>query len=502
LKNNTISRRSFLNSLGTAGAALSFLSLTDALPPLKKINSFFTGKDPDLEFLVRAKPDTAAIFKGPETKVWRYEGEIIRGPKDALRIIPGSFLGPIIHARRGQAVRIHFINQLPESSIIHWHGLHVPEMADGHPRLAVNTNNTYVYDFTIKDRAGMYWYHPHPHGRTALQVYMGLAGLLIVSDEEEDQLALPSREFDIPLVIQDRVFDENNQFEYDSEEVRGYGAIGDQFLVNGAPNYELPAATRPYRLRVLNGSNARIYTLAWSDGSPLTVIGTDGGLLENPVKRDYLVLSPAERVDLWVDFSKYEIGAQLQLLDLDPYDLNFAEGKKIISININKKENVDSSVPQNLSALHLNSEMEAVNQKNPKIFQLSMGAGMMGLINGRSFDMHAITTDEQVKLGDLEVWQFENLTTNGEMSLPHPMHIHGLQFQILQRQSDPKFQKINALINKGQVDEGWHDTVLVMPGEKVKILMKFTDYDGLYLYHCHNLEHEDMGMMRNYRVVS
>lgn len=501
LNRSTISRRSFLNSLGTGGAALSFMALTHAISPSKIISSMFTGKDPDLELLIRAKPDTVAILKGPETKVWRYEGEIIRGQKDALQIIPGSFLGPIIHARRGQAVRIHFINELPESSIIHWHGLHVPEMADGHPRLAIKTSETYTYDFTVLDRAGMYWYHPHPHGRTGPQVYFGLAGLFIVTDNEEDELNLPSQEYDVPIVLQDRVFDENNQFVYDLEEVQGFGAIGDRYLVNGLPDYELPVATRPYRLRVLNGSNARIYTLAWSDSSPFTVIGTDGGLLEVPAKRDYLVLSPAERVDLWVDFSKYKIGRQLQLLDIDPYNLNFAEGKQILSIKINKKENVDSSVPLNLSALHLNEELEAVNQNNPKIFGLSMGTGMMGLINGKSFDMTGVDLDEQVKLGDLEVWQFDNLIKKGETSMPHPMHIHGLQFQILQRQSDPKFKEINALFNKGQVDEGWHDTVLVMPGEKVKILLKFEDYEGLYLYHCHNLEHEDMGMMRNCLIV-
>lgn len=499
--NKNISRRSFLNSFGTGGAALSIISLTNNFSAIKRGHFKISTKDPDIELLIRAKPDQVPIFMGSETDVWRYEGEIIKGPTDALQIIPGSFLGPIIRARTGQTVRIHFVNELPESSIIHWHGMHVPEMADGHPHMAIDPHETYIYNFTILDRAGMYWYHPHPHGRTGPQVYFGLAGLMIISDDEEENLNLPSGKYDIPLVLQDRIINEDNQFVYDLGQMPGDGMLGDEYLINGIPDFELPVSTRPYRLRILNGSNARIYTLAWSDGSPFTVIGTDGGLLESPVKRDYLVLSPAERMDLWVDFGKYEMNDQLQLLTIDPYHPESISGDKLMSVKISQRENTSLSLPQHLSTLNLYSEKEAVNFSNPKIMNFSMGAGMKWLINGKSFDMTGVDPDEQVRLGDLEIWQFSNQAGKRMMAMPHPMHIHGLQFQILERQSSPRFQEINAKIHKGQVDEGWHDTVLVMPGEDVKILLKFKDFEGLYLYHCHNLEHEDMGMMRNYLVT-
>ena len=135
-----------------------------------------------------------------------------------------------------------------------------------------------------------------------------------------------------------------------------------------------------------------------------------------------------------------------------------------------------------------------------------MGMGMRWLINGKSFEMETVDENEHVKLGDLEIWEFDNQSSHGMGmgmgNLPHPMHIHGVQFQVVERWSEPRYKETNDLVSLGHVDEGWHDTVLVMPGERVRVLVKFEDYEGLYLYHCHNMEHEDMGMMRNYRVTA
>ncbi len=144
------------------------------------------GVQPDVELELTAAPGSAALRPGAPTPLWRYSGRVVRGPATALQELPGSYLGPVIRVKRGQHVRIRFRNQLPEPSIVHWHGLDVPERADGHPRLAVDTGGEYVYDFEVVNRAGTYWYHPHPHMRTAWQVYHGMAGLFLVSDPGEE----------------------------------------------------------------------------------------------------------------------------------------------------------------------------------------------------------------------------------------------------------------------------------------------------------------------------
>jgi FtsP/CotA-like multicopper oxidase with cupredoxin domain len=283
------------------------------------------------------------------------------------------------------------------------------------------------------------------------------------------------------------------------------GFLGDQILINGRPDFLLPVKTHPYRLRLLNGSNSRIYKLAWQDGVPMVVLGTDGGLLEKPVERSFITLAPAQRIDLWVDFSSYAMGETRQMVSLPFAALGGEAAYPLFAAQI--EEVIDHSVtlPDQLSHITWHVAEDAVNRKSPRSFQLAMGRGMSWMINGRVFDMHSVAKDEIVRLGDLEIWEFENLAGSGMgmmggMNLPHPMHVHGLQFQVIERQISSAGLAAWQTLGEGFVDEGWHDTVLVMPGEKLKVLLKFEDFTGLYLYHCHNLEHEDMGMMRNYRV--
>ncbi|NOY99558.1 MAG: multicopper oxidase domain-containing protein [Chloroflexi bacterium] len=460
-----------------------------------------------MEIALKAVPDEVSILSGKATRVWRYQAEVLNGPAETLRVIPGSYLGPIFNVKKGQTVRVHFKNELPEESIVHWHGLHVPVEADGHPRLAIDPGETYVYDFTVLDRAGTYWYHPHPHGRTGPQAYYGLAGLFLISDDEEAALGLPSGEYDVPIVIQDRLFDADNQLVYGGNGMMDQmmGFLGDRVLVNGQPDLVLPVATRPYRLRLHNGSNSRIYRLGWEDGTPLTVIATDGGLLEQPVRKEYVTLAPAQRLDLWVDFSERAVGDSVRLVNLPHAAPDGGTVFPIMTVNVERAESVSADLPERLSTIVWHDEAEAVNRNSPREFVLAMGRGMGWTINGRTFEMTATAKDEVVKLGDLEVWQFTNqmgggMGMGGGMALPHPMHVHGLQYQIIERQIDPAGRAAWDTLSGGFVDEGWHDTVLVMPGERVKVLLRFEDFTGLYLYHCHNLEHEDMGMMRNYLV--
>ena len=321
-------------------------------------------------------------------------------------------------------------------------------------------------------------------------------------------LGLPAGDYDLPIVLQDRSFDENNQLLYGGNGMMDQmmGFLGDQLLINGQADFSLSVETRPYRLRFLNGSNSRIYKLAWDDGTPLTVLGTDGGLLEKPVERDYITLAPAQRVELWVDFSKDDVGSERNLVSM-PFDAyGGGTGYRVLPVKVEKDVTISAPLPETLSNINWHDVDEAVNRRSPRDFTLAMGMGMQWSLNGRTFEMEAVAKDEIVKLGDLEVWEFINQAGGGmgmgmmNESLPHPMHVHGLQYQVIEREVDSSGRGAWQTLKDGHVDEGWHDTVLVMPGERVKILLKFEDFTGLYLYHCHNLEHEDMGMMRNYLV--
>ena len=236
---------------------------------------------------------------------------------------------------------------------------------DGHPRYAVAQGQSYLYEFKVTNRAGTYWYHPHPHGRTGPQVYGGLAGLFLVSDEEELAAGLPENLYDIPLVIQDRTFDVDNQLVYLSRNrmARMTGFLGDRILVNGKPDFSLPVSTTAYRLRLLNGSNSRIYKLAWQDEQPLPIIATDGGLLEKPVQRRYVFLAPGERIELWADFSDSPLGFETGLVSL-PFDpgasgrgmmmgpggeLPLGAGFSIFKVKVSRNVNHSIELPQKLS---------------------------------------------------------------------------------------------------------------------------------------------------------
>lgn len=548
-KKGNLNRRDFIRVSGLGAAAL----LTDTVPkaflapkPIPGVrgeaNSAFAS---DVEIALRATAAEVSLLGGAATRVWTYKGELLQGDPVSLQTIqdpswrysarlalrqnpqapprpersPYTYLGPIIRLRRGQRVRINFTNLLPEATIIHWHGLHVSPEMDAHPRYAIGAGQTYFYEFEAPDRAGTYWFHPHPDRRTGPQVYNGLAGLLIVSDDEESALGLPSGSYDVPLVIQDRIIDANNQFVYQApgpmENLAGF--LGDRILVNGRPNFNLTVERRAYRFRLLNGSNSRVYKLAWSDGSPLTVIATDGGLLERAVQRNYVMLAPGERIELLEDFSERQPGERRELRSLafSGAGVGMAGGQTLpngapftvmnVQVAWRGERREPFVLPATLSTINRHRIEDAINRNNPRAFAASIGmaGGMMQwLLNGRTFEMEAVAENERVRLNDLEVWEIVNQAGGmmGGMSMIHPIHIHGLQFQVVERQVQPGLAADWETVRAGYVDEGWKDTVMIMPGERVKVLMKFQDYTGLYVYHCHNLEHEDTGMMRNYLV--
>jgi len=554
-------RRNFLGASGLAAASLVTglpLATAWAKSPHESTNGAFES---DLALELTARPRSLELRSGSTTAAWSYEARVLKGDPASIRSHPDSTLGPTLYMHQGQKVRIDFVNELDQPSIVNWHGLHVPADMMGLPRYEVAPGKRYRYEFRVNDRAGTYWYHAMAAGHTPEQVYFGLAGLLIVSDDEETSLSLPPGEYDIPIVLQDRLWGQDGQLHYlpgtgpaasrepqtdggptsqggmmanhgmmgggmisgdmGSMMTRMMGFFGDSIFVNGRPVQPLELATHAYRLRVLNASNARTYKLAWKDGRPLTIIATDGGLLREPVHRAYVMLTPGQRIELWADFSRDAVGSGLTLMSesfssmMNMGDMMSGSGLMgmmggmmgsgnmmgtsslpdgaafpILTAHIARKVENTLKLPPRLSTFERLRAQDAVNQDSPRAFRFTMG-GMQWGFNGRSFEMNAVAPDEIVRLGTTEIWEFAN-----NPMMAHAIHLHGLQFQVLERTGGTR----NAGVTDGCVDEGWLDTVLVMPGERVKLIMRFADYTGLYAYQCHMLEHAAAGLMRDYEV--
>ncbi len=338
----SLNRRTFVLAAvglaGAAGLAAGFLRshrprpgepVARAEPPLPPDPAFpnplklpgaeglFGLADAAGSFSLVAKRFEHAIVPGKPAQMLAYEMEHGGRP----------LFNPVLRMRSGTNLRVKFWNGLQETSIIHWHGLKVDSNNDGHPHYAVPGGATYDYHFTVANRAATYWYHPHPHHLTGKQVYHGLAGFFIVEDDEELALqkALDLRfgETDVPLMLHDRRLDENGGLVFaPTAEERLHGHYGGQALVNWTPRPHFHAVSRIYRFRVLNGSNARLYRLAFQqDGRLLdyTVVGTDGGLLDQPHAVKEAFLAPGERVDVLLDLRAAMRGDAITLVSL-PFD--------------------------------------------------------------------------------------------------------------------------------------------------------------------------------------
>jgi FtsP/CotA-like multicopper oxidase with cupredoxin domain len=225
------------------------------------------------------------------------------------------------------------------------------------------------------------------------------------------------------------------------------------------------------------------------------VIGSDGGLLEAPVSKPYLMLAPGERAEIWVDFGR---GAEVALESQAFSAGHMGGGGGFAICRFSARGPAERlPLPKRLDPPVFRPLAEVANLRDPRRFQVSM-AMMRWLLNGRPFEMTEVAPNERIRRGVTEDWEFSNLA--GMMAMPHPIHIHGGQFQVVGRSLAPGAQAAAATVSAGLVDEGWKDTVLLMPGERIRLRVRFARHEGLFLYHCHNLEHEDMGMMRNFRV--
>jgi FtsP/CotA-like multicopper oxidase with cupredoxin domain len=393
-------------------------------------------------------------------------GPVSIGPRNVTGLLyNGTLPGPVFVVNRGDHASIPFENRLTEPTTVHWHGLVVPTGMDGQPQNPIAPGASYTYAFNVNQRAGLSFFHPHPHMATSSQVAFGLAGGFLIRDAEEAALGLPSGPFEVPLVLRDANYDKTGNLAYNGT---ASGFTGKSMLVNGVQDPYLATSPAVHRLRVVGGSNSRIFTLFLSNGDPLTVIGNDGGLLASPASETEVVLSPGERLDLLVDL-RGSAGTSVSLLDRN-------SGWNLLEFR------VDNSAPQGSMPTGTLSTIATLS--NPVRTRTFSFDGMTR-INGRVFELNRI--DFRVNVGEVEEWVF---TTNG--NAPHPVHVHGASFQVVSRTG-----------GRGRLyswERGWKDTVLLNDGETIRVLVRF-DRAGRYLMHCHKLEHEDAGMMLNFKVV-
>ena len=447
------------------------------------------------------------LFPGRATDLMAYRTSF--GGRDAIN--------PLLIARAGDVLDVTLANRTGEDTTIHWHGLIVDEKNDGSGMTPIRHGESYAYRFPLRNRAGLYWYHPHPHDRTGAQVHLGMGGLLRIDDAEEDALrdalGLEWGRNDVPLLLQDKQVDERNRIRYEMGEDDW---IGNRMLVNFTPEPRFDAGRTLHRFRLANGSNARLYLLAFlheGRALPYSIIGTDGGLVGTPRRVTQAFLAPAQRLDVLVDFARLPPGAEVMLSSLRYEPMDTAGGDAhdamehpgapamgapfdILRIHVDGAAAVPVAIPSTLASLPPAPAPRGAARK----FRLH-AEGPKWFINGYNFhdDMHAVKF--AVRRGASEVWWIRN----DMKSMPHPMHVHGFQFRVLERRASPKQVRRLAVTPTGlsPQDLGWLDTVLVWPGETVAIAIDFSQpFSGAqrYMFHCHNLEHEDQGMMLVFEV--
>jgi FtsP/CotA-like multicopper oxidase with cupredoxin domain len=396
-----------------------------------------------------------------------------------------SYLAPTLFIRRGETISIRYTNNLDEDTTMHNHGMHLPATMDGGVHQVIKVSSTWNATWTVKQGACTNWYHPHLMGKTAEHVYKGLAGLVVINDDESDALDLPKTYGvdDIPLIIQDKVFDASGQLDYSPsmmETMQGY--TGDTIMVNGVITPKLSVEAKQIRFRILNGSNARVYTLSLA-GKSFKQIATDNAFLEQGVSMSVVKLSPAERIEIVVDFSG-DSNTSFILEDLD-------SGKEIMKITVDSPSvTAMTTMPSTLTTL---TKFAYDNETPTRRFTLSREQGMGGrfTINGVSMDKNVI--NQRVPLDTVEVWEVINT-----MSMVHNFHIHATHFFIIERDGQSN--------NVPENERGYKDTVRLDANSSVKLLVKMVDYTtddkNPYMFHCHILEHEDAGMMGQFVVES
>ena len=526
-------RRDFLKlsaALSAAGVlpvwSRSLMAATRPMLPVPELLS----ADPHGEVTITARSGFS-LWNGKKVPSWGYNGDL---------------LGPALQLERGKPISVNIVNQLPQATTVHWHGLEVPGAVDGGPHAQIEPGQQRTVSFTPDQPAATCWFHPHQHGQTGYQVAQGLAGLVILKDNDSEKLLLPKQWGidDIPLILQDKQLStDGSKIDYQLDIMRAaVGWFGNMMLTNGV-QYPQHAVPRGWlRLRLLNGCNARSLRIATSDSRPLYVIASDGGLLGEPVKISELPILPGERFEVLVDtkdgkpFDLLTLPVQQVGMSLMPFDRPLPL-LNVLPLNIQ----ASGELPDKLVDIPALPAVEGVTSRwlqlmmDPQLDKLGMQALMRKYGNkamaGMAMDAHhgmdnaeaaashdhsAMTTMESgkqpaaydfrngnkinglpfnmhkpmfaAKLGEYEKW---TISGEGDAML-HPFHIHGTQFRILSENGKPPEAHRS----------GWKDTVRV-EGWRSEVLVRFNyaaSAENAYMAHCHLLEHEDTGMMLGFTV--
>lgn len=416
-----------------------------------------------VEVELTASRDTLSLLPGKKTSVFAYNGHIP---------------GPLLEVEEGDSVIIHFTNELEEETTVHWHGLHLPFKSDGSPFHPVAPGESYTYAFKLHPgSAGTYWYHPHPHHRTAWQVGMGLYGGIIVRDPDDP---LPEMNEKL-LILSDNRFDEDGAIDFPEEGDRQFkidemnGREGDVLFVNDEIMPELSIRSgEVQRWRIVNASGARIYRLSL-EGHTFEYVGSDGGLFEHPESAEEIVLANGERAEILVRGTK-EPGSNAVFRSL-PYDRympmwrpsGWDESRELLTLQYTDESPLDPlKLPETLRSI---PELDSGDVTVTREMRMSNGK-----INGKTMDLNRV--DETAELGATEIWEIDNL-----VGMDHPFHLHGFQFQVIERNGEPVSQP------------KWEDTVNIPGFENARFIVRFEDYPGKWMFHCHILDHEDQGMM-------
>lgn len=441
------------------------------------------------------------------------EWEILPGLRSPSTGFNGPYLGPTLRIRDGQNVPLTYKNKLSDPVAVHGHGLHVPGMIDGGPQRQIEPETSWSLELPVRQQACTSWYHPHTHGKTASQTYNGLAGMIIIDDENSDSLAIPSNYGvdDVPVIVQDRTLDSRGQLLYSVEDAED-GFMGEIITVNGIANAKKSVPAGLVRLRLLNGSNARYFRFSFSDERVFHSIATDGGFLNEPVPIREIVLLPGERSEIVVDFSD---GKSAMLIsgrrdialpgsqrdrrrrrnDFEPGGLNASF--EVLEINVDPTLSAHHApLPKQMNTINrptvrnswptrqFSLFMEGDRRRRDRNSDRRSNAPMVMGINGRTMDMHSI--NERVEKHQWERWEIQSYDGS------HPFHVHGCSFLVLSLDGRPVPEEY----------AGWKDTVRV--DDSAEFIVRF-DHEATeefpYMYHCHILEHEDNGMMGQFTVT-
>ncbi|MDX6533333.1 MAG: hypothetical protein QOF68_1077 [Gaiellales bacterium] len=407
------------------------------------------------------------LLPGPKTPVWGFNG-----------MVPGPTLPLFV----GRTAIVTQFNRLPVPVSTHLHGGRTPAASDGHPFDLISPGGSRVHTYPSHLRYAPLWYHDHADHATGANVWRGLAGNTLMIDSRDDEFQLPSGQFNVPLMIFDRLFNADNTLLYPHDPEGGpaqvvqKGALGDVIMVNGTPQPRFAVKRRKYRFRILNASNARQYLLALDRELPFTVVASDGGFLPTPVKTFQLPVGNAERYDVVVDFSKVPSNSKVVMRNLA------GEGRtsQVMRFDVGEAVPDASRVPDTLRTLDINAA-DAVETRE-FVFERRHGAWV---INGELFDRDRI--DAFPRLNTVEIWKLVNKSGGWT----HPVHLHLAHFEVLDRNGRPP----------KPWERGPKDTVMVGPNETIRVAALFEGFRGIYVFHCHNIEHEDHDMMSQFEVV-